>query len=246
MPSGSLEPTAVAVTSRGSFPVAGDTLRAAVGDWLGAVTVIVVAALPERAFVAVKVTVCVPTSPAVGVQLRMPLALSAAGVNVAPAGIPVAVNDPIPSPSGSLAVTVTVSSVFSDTVAVGGAATAGGRSPAVTVITVLAEPLERAFAAVKVTVCVPTSLAVGVQVRTPLALSPAGVNEAPAGSPVAVSDPITSPSGSLAVTVTVSKEFSATSVADGLSTVGARSMSVTVMVVDAEPFETLLAVNVTV
>ena len=51
-------------------------------------------------------------------------------------------------------------------------------------------------------------------------LPPPGAKLAPAGSPVAVSDVIAWPSGSLAVTVTVKSEFSATVAVAGAVTTG--------------------------
>ena len=72
------------------------------------VTVTVVAAEPERAFVAVTVTVYVPACVNVGVHENVPLALPAAAVNVLPvvAGEEAAAKDVIGSPSGSAADTV--------------------------------------------------------------------------------------------------------------------------------------------
>ena len=72
------------------------------------VTVSVVAAEPERAFVAVKVSVNVPTWALLGVQAKVPLVLPAPAVNVLPvvAGEEDAVSDVIASPSGSAADTV--------------------------------------------------------------------------------------------------------------------------------------------
>ena len=72
------------------------------------VTVTVVAAVPERVFVAVTVTVYVPACVKLGVHEKVPDALPAAGVNVLPvvAGEEAAVNEVIAVPSGSVAVTV--------------------------------------------------------------------------------------------------------------------------------------------
>jgi hypothetical protein len=71
-------------------------------------TVTVVAAEPERAFVAVTVTVYVPACVKLGVQLNVPDVFPAPAVNVLPvvAGLLAAVRDVIASPSGSAAVTV--------------------------------------------------------------------------------------------------------------------------------------------
>ena len=57
VPSGSLEPAAVAVTASGSLPVIGVTLRTAVGGSLAVSTVMAVVAEPDRALAAVNVTV---------------------------------------------------------------------------------------------------------------------------------------------------------------------------------------------
>jgi hypothetical protein len=71
-------------------------------------TVTVVAAEPDRAFVAVTVTVYVPACVKLGVQLNVPDVFPAFAVNVLPvvAGLLAAVRDVIASPSGSDAVTV--------------------------------------------------------------------------------------------------------------------------------------------
>jgi hypothetical protein len=116
-------------------------------------TVIVVAAEPDRAFVAVNVTVYVPDCVNVGVHEKVPLVLPPPAVKVLPvvAGEEAAVNEVIASASGSAAVTVKVISVFSFPEAVAGAVTTGARSEFVTVTVVAAEP-ESVFVAVKVTV----------------------------------------------------------------------------------------------
>jgi hypothetical protein len=71
-------------------------------------TVTVVAAEPERAFVAVTVTVYVPACVKLGVHENVPLVLPAPAANTLPVagGLPEAVRDVIASPSGSVAVTV--------------------------------------------------------------------------------------------------------------------------------------------
>jgi hypothetical protein len=71
-------------------------------------TVTTVAADPDRAFVAVTVTVYVPDCVKLGVQLNVPDVFPAPAVNVLPvvAGLLAAVRDVIASPSGSDAVTV--------------------------------------------------------------------------------------------------------------------------------------------
>jgi hypothetical protein len=115
--------------------------------------VIVVAAEPERAFVAVNVTVYVPDCVLFGVQLNVPDVFEAFAVNVLPvvAGLLAAVKDVIAFASGSFAETVKVISVPSFPEAAAGAVTTGARSTLLTVIVVAAEP-ERAFDAVNVTV----------------------------------------------------------------------------------------------
>jgi hypothetical protein len=87
-----------------------------------------------------------------GVQESVPLVFPAPAVNVAPAvmAVPVAVSEVIASPSGSDADTVKVISVFSAPETVAGAVTTGARSTLVTVMFVVAEPLN-AFDAVNVT-----------------------------------------------------------------------------------------------
>jgi len=114
------------------------------------VTVIVVDAVPERAFAAVNVTLYVPDWVKLGVHENVPEVFPVPAVNVAPAGSGAAVRLVIASPSGSAADTVKVISVFSAPPAVAGAVTTGARSLFVTVIVVVAEP-ERAFVAVNVT-----------------------------------------------------------------------------------------------
>ena len=175
----------------------------------------------------------------------MPLVLPAPGVKVAPAGSPVALSEAIASPSGSAAVTSTVSGAFSAPDAVAGTVTTGGRSFSVTVIVVVAEP-ESALLAVKVTTYVPASLKPGVQLSVPLVLPAPGVKVAPAGSPVALSEAIASPSGSAAVTSTVSGAPSAPETVAGAVTTGARSVSPIVISVLEAPESALAAVKVTV
>jgi len=72
------------------------------------VTVTVVAAEPESAFVAVTVTVYVPACVKLGVHEKVPLVLPGPAVNVLPvvAGEEAAVKDVIASASGSAADTV--------------------------------------------------------------------------------------------------------------------------------------------
>jgi hypothetical protein len=90
-----------------SFPdaVAGATTTGARST---SVTVTVVAAEPERLFVAVTVTVYVPDCVLFGVHEKVPDVLPAPAVNVLPvvAGEEAAVSVVIASPSGSAAVTV--------------------------------------------------------------------------------------------------------------------------------------------
>src|SRR2546425_12791402 len=78
-----------------------------------------------------------------------------------------------------------------------------------------------------------------------LALPAAGVNEAPGGSPEAERLPIGSPSGSAAVTVNVSGEFSAMVWVAGAVTTGPRSTVRTVMNVVALPLSAFEALKVT-
>src|SRR5688572_9703873 len=220
VPSGSVEADAFAVTESGAFPVDGVTVRAATGNWFGGCTVIVVVAEPVSVFAAVNVTECVPTCPDAGVQESVPAVFSDPAVKVAPEGRPDAVRDVMASPSGSAAVTATVIRVPARPEAVAGAVTTGARSALFTVTTVLAEPV-RALAAVKITVYEPDWVSSGVQVNVPLRLSPAAVNAAPAGTSVAVSEVIASPSGSEALTRTVSSSFSCTAAVAGAVTTGA-------------------------
>src|SRR5262245_62358571 len=63
----------------------------------------------------------------------------------------------------------------------------------------------------------------GVQLSVPEVLLPFAVNVAPEGSPLAVSDVIACPSGSEAVTFTVSSAFSGPEAFAGAVTAGARS-----------------------
>ena len=90
--------------------------------------------------------------------------------------------------------------MFSAPEAVAGAVTVGGRSPAVTVSVVAAEP-DRAFEAVNVSVKVP--VIAGVQLNVPDVFPAPAVNVLPvvAGLLAAVKDVIASPSGSDADTV---------------------------------------------
>ena len=110
---------------------------------------------------------------------------------------------------------------------------------------VLADP-DSAFIAVNVTEWGPSSPDPGVHVSVPAVFPGPGAKLAPAGSPVAMSDVIDSPSGSLAVTVTVSRFPAGAETLAGALTTGARSTLVTVITVDADPPNALLAVNVTV
>ena len=89
----------------------------------------------------------------------------------------------------------------------------------------------------------------GVQVRVPEVFPAPVVNTAlfPAGNPVrfAVRELIASPSGSDAVTDTVTCVPTDALAVAGALTAGARSTLVTVIAVVAEPESALLAVNVT-
>src|SRR5262245_5727307 len=87
--------------------------------------VMLVMALPDRAFAAVNVTSKVPAWPVLGVQVNEPEVFDPFAVKVAPVGRFAAVSDVIASPSASDAVTVNVSSVPSVPETVGGAVTTG-------------------------------------------------------------------------------------------------------------------------
>ena len=85
----------------------------------------------------------------------------------------------------------------------------------------------------------------GVQAKVPLVFVPFGVNVAPVGSGAAVNEVMAPPSGSLAVTVKLRAEFSATVCVAGADTVGARSTLATMIWVFAVPDRiAVLAVNV--
>jgi hypothetical protein len=189
----------------------------------------------------------VPACVNVGVHEKVPLVLPAPAVNVLPvvAGEEAAVKDVMALPSGSFAVTVKVISVPSFPEAVAGAVTVGGLSPAVTVSVVAAEP-DRAFDAVNVSVNVPVTP--GVQLNVPDVFPAPAVNVLPvvAGVLTSVRDVIAWPSGSVAVTVTVSGLPDTPEAVDGAVTTGARSTLFTVTVVAAEPESVFVAVTVTV
>jgi hypothetical protein len=87
----------------------------------------------------------------------------------------------------------------------------------------------------------------GVQLKVPEVFPPPGVNVAPAvmADPEAVRELIASPSGSDAVTFTVSSDPSAPDAVAGAETVGARSVLAMLIAVDADPESTLDAVKVT-
>jgi hypothetical protein len=87
----------------------------------------------------------------------------------------------------------------------------------------------------------------GVHVSVPEVFPPPGVNVAPAvmADPEAVRDVMVSPSGSDAVTLTVSSDPSAPEAVAGAETVGARSVLAMLIAVDADPESTLDAVKVT-
>src|SRR3989304_3263068 len=182
---------------------------------------------------------------AVGVQLKVPLRLSPAGVKLPPEGTPAAVREPIGSPSGSEAETATVISVFSSPDAVAGAVATGVWSTSVAVTAVLAEAV-KLFVAVNVTLYVPTSLCVGDHVIVPAVLPGSAAKVAPGGRPAAGGGRIASPSGSEAVTFSVSVLPTITPAVGGAVTTGARSTLVTVMSVLEEPLKAFAAVKVTV
>jgi hypothetical protein len=87
----------------------------------------------------------------------------------------------------------------------------------------------------------------GVQLSVPAVFEAFAANVAPAvmAVPVAVSEVIASPSGSEAVTLTVSSAPSAPVAVAGAVTTGARSTLVTVIAVVPEPERAFDAVNVT-
>src|SRR5262245_63485182 len=86
----------------------------------------------------------------------------------------------------------------------------------------------------------------GVQLSVPEVLLPFAVNVAPEGSPLAVSDVIACPSGSEAVTFTVSSAFSGPEAFAGAVTAGARCRFVTVVWVVGEPERGVVAGDVQV
>ena len=100
-----MEPEASAVTVSGAFPVAGETLRAGNGGWLGGDTEMLVLSVPDNAFEAVNLTILVPTSAAPSVQVRVPVVLPLPAANTAPGGRLAAVSDVMALPSGSAAET---------------------------------------------------------------------------------------------------------------------------------------------
>src|SRR5688572_9115970 len=106
-----------------------------------------------------------------------------------------------------------------------------------------AEP-ERAFEAVNVTLYVPACVKDGVHEKVPEVFAAFFVNVAPAGRGAATRFVIASPSGSDADTVKVISVFSAPPAVAGAVTTGARSVSVTVMFVVAEPESAFDAVKV--
>ena len=179
-----------------------------------------------------------------GVQVSVPEVFPGPALKVAPGGRPDAVSEAIASPSGSAAVTFTVIRLFSSPEAPAGAVTTGAWSAGFTVTAVLAEPVS-ALLAVKVAVCAPMSPTPGVQVRVPEVFPGSAVKLAPAGNPESSSYTMASPSGSVALTVTVSSSSARTAAAAAAVTTGARSTLLTVMVVPAEPESALVAVNVT-
>jgi hypothetical protein len=87
----------------------------------------------------------------------------------------------------------------------------------------------------------------GVHVSVPEVFPPPGVNVAPAvmADPEAVRELMASPSGSDAVTLTVSSDPSAPLAVAGAETVGARSVLAMVTAVVADPESTFEAVKVT-
>jgi len=154
------------------------------------------------------------------------------------------VSDWIALPSGELAVTLNRRRAFSSTVSVEGAVTTGGKSQLRTVIAVAAVP-DSAFDAVNVTLYVPGWAKVGVQLNVPDVFATLFVNVAPNGSGAAVRFVITSPSGSLAVTVKVRDVLGHTCSEFGAVTTGGRSQLRTKIAVVADPVNAFDAVNVT-
>jgi len=122
--------------------------------------------------------------------------------------------------------------------------TVGGRSPVVTVSVVAADP-DSAFEAVNVSVNVP--VIEGVQLKVPDVFPAPAVNVLPvvAGLLASVNEVIAFPSGSTAVTVTVTGLPVVPEARPGAVTVGARSTLFTVIAVDAVA-ETPLATAVNV
>src|SRR5438093_1413200 len=110
-------------------------------------------------------------------------------------------------------------------------------------VIVVAEVPDKALAAVNVTTKVPVSLAAGVHVKVPVVLPGPGVKLDPEG-PAAASEAIGSPFGSEAVTLTVSRLFSATVAVAGDVTAGAPLVTILIAVV-AEAVKLFEAVNVT-
>src|SRR5206468_1577582 len=126
------------------------------GGWSVRTTVMAVLAVPERAFLAVKVTLKGPPIwLIVGVHVRVPDVFPGSGVKRAlfPAGSRErsAVSEVMGLPSGSVAVTRTVIVAPTPTRAAPVAVTTGARSTLVTVIAVLAVP-KSALEATSVTV----------------------------------------------------------------------------------------------
>ena len=163
----------------------------------GRVTLMRVVAHPDRVVVAVNVMSYVPACASTGVQLRAPVALPAAGVNVAPDGNGAAVRELMLPWLGSVAVTLTVNGLPAATLASAGAVTTGAPL-AVTLTMVVAAP-ESELAAVNVTAYLPLWPEAGVQLNVPLVRLAFAENVAPDGSPEATSDAMVWPSGSVKV-----------------------------------------------
>src|SRR3989442_16036697 len=107
------------MTASGALAVAGCSVRTAVGSRFVPATVIEVLAEPDKAFAALKLTLKVPVSLAIGVQLRVPVVFPEPGVNTAwfPAGSPVrsAAREVMTSPCGARAETLAVAASLNKT-----------------------------------------------------------------------------------------------------------------------------------
>ena len=164
-----------------------------------------------------------------------------------PPGSPLrsAVKEAMASPSGSTALTLSVNGWPSAAAAAAGALTTGARSTFPTATEVVADPASE-FVAVNVTKYGPGAASKpGVQLSVPAVLEAFGTNVAPGGSPLAESARMVWPSGSEAVTPSVSGWPSVAPALAGATTTGGRSTLVTVMDVRLLLASRFVAVNVT-